>query len=74
MLCYMQDILVTHFFHCILKMSILREIKLQGRCLILFIIIIFILFKYKMVAVHFVMVAQLLVLSVNYNMFTTHIF
>lgn len=73
MLCYMQDILVTHFFHCILKMSILREIKLQGRCLILFIIIIFILFKYKMVAVHFVMVVQLLVLSVNY-MFTTHIF
>lgn len=27
-----------------------------------------------MAAVHFVMVAQLLVLSVNYNIFTTHIF
>lgn len=60
-----------------LKMTILRYRNRQSRSLNLFAIIsIPTLEIYKMVAVHFVMVARLLVLSVNYNMFTitTHIF
>lgn len=58
-----------------LKMTILRYRNRQRRSLNRFAIITIPTLKiYKMVAVHFVMVAQLLALSVNYNIFITHIF